>query len=199
MSTITVGILPPARMLAEDLTKANLRQGSPNLLQMASSGVGKQAKSESMDSGGTGRLGGAKNDKWSSSKPGALPCTPVDLAPVMVQQVAAVKIPMSRDRRSPIWPCTSLMMTSSLMTHTRFYLLRMPLLFLIFQDRILTGSTMVTFYQQRSLGFKKPTIMSQVMLGPAILVHPPRITLWIVQGTWPQDCSSLFLHTLDWY
>ena len=34
ISTITVGILPPARVLAEDLTKATLREGSPNLLQM---------------------------------------------------------------------------------------------------------------------------------------------------------------------
>ena len=32
--TITVGILPPARVLAEDLTKTTLREGSPNLLQM---------------------------------------------------------------------------------------------------------------------------------------------------------------------
>ena len=45
-STITVGILPPARVLAEDLTKANLREGSPNLLQMAQKCVGKQATSE---------------------------------------------------------------------------------------------------------------------------------------------------------
>ena len=35
ISTVTVGILPPARVLAEDLTKATLREGSPNLLQMA--------------------------------------------------------------------------------------------------------------------------------------------------------------------
>ena len=32
ISTITVGILPPARVLAEDLTKATLREGSPKLL-----------------------------------------------------------------------------------------------------------------------------------------------------------------------
>ena len=89
-----------------------------------------------------------------------LPCTPVDLAPVVMQQVAVVKIPTSQDRRSPIWPCTSLMMLSSLMTHIRLYLLRMPLVFLTFQDRILNGSTVVTFYQQRSLGFEAPTITS---------------------------------------
>ena len=35
ISTLTVGILPPARVLAEDLTKATLREGSPNLFQMA--------------------------------------------------------------------------------------------------------------------------------------------------------------------
>ena len=31
ISTITVGILPPVRLLAEDLTKATLKEGSPNL------------------------------------------------------------------------------------------------------------------------------------------------------------------------
>ena len=31
--TITVGILPPARVLAEDLTKATLKEGSPNFTQ----------------------------------------------------------------------------------------------------------------------------------------------------------------------
>ena len=41
ITTISVGIIPPARVVAEDLTKANLREGSPNLLQMALSGVGK--------------------------------------------------------------------------------------------------------------------------------------------------------------
>ena len=153
ISTITMGILPPARVLAEDLTKANLREGSQNLLQMALKGVGKQATGELMDSCGAARLGGAKNDHHHPLNQEHLPCTPVGLAPVMVQQVAAVEIPMSQDMRSSIWPCTSLMMTSLLMTHTRLYLLRMPLLFLTFQDRILKGLTVVTFYQQRSLGF----------------------------------------------
>ena len=32
ISTKTVGILPPARVLAEDLTKATLREGSPKWL-----------------------------------------------------------------------------------------------------------------------------------------------------------------------
>ena len=54
ISTTTVGILPPARMLAEDLTKANLREGLPNFLQMALKCVGKQATSESTDSQSAG-------------------------------------------------------------------------------------------------------------------------------------------------
>ena len=41
---------------------------------------------------------------------------------------------------------------------------------------------MVTFHQQSSLGFEEP-ITSQVMSDPAILVHPPGITLWIVKVT----------------
>ena len=49
ISTITVRILSPARVLAEDLTKATLREGSPDLLQMTLKGVGKQTTSESTD------------------------------------------------------------------------------------------------------------------------------------------------------
>ena len=50
ISAITVGILPPARVLVEDLTKANLIEGLPNLLQMALKCMGKQATSEMTDS-----------------------------------------------------------------------------------------------------------------------------------------------------
>ena len=49
-------------VLAEDLTKANLREGSLNLLQMALKCVGKQAASESTDSCSAGRQGGTKNN-----------------------------------------------------------------------------------------------------------------------------------------
>ena len=72
ISTITVGVLPPARVLAEDLTKATLRQGSPNLLKMASKGVGKQTTSESTDSHSKGEWGGTKGNQGSSTKPGVL-------------------------------------------------------------------------------------------------------------------------------
>ena len=129
ITTISVGIIPPARVVAEDLTKANLREGSPNTLLMALSHVDKQVTSESTDSRSESGLGGAKNNQQSSSKQEHLSCTQVDLAPVVVQQVAAVQIPMSRDSSS-IWLCTPLMKMSLLMTHTRLYLLRMPLLFL---------------------------------------------------------------------
>ena len=44
--TITVGILPPARVLAEDSTKAMLKEGSPNLLKVAWKYIGRKATSE---------------------------------------------------------------------------------------------------------------------------------------------------------
>ena len=54
ISTITVGILPPARMLAEDLTKAKIKEGSPNLLKVALKYIGRKATSESTSSQGAG-------------------------------------------------------------------------------------------------------------------------------------------------
>ena len=52
--TITVGILLPARVLAGDLMKATLKEGSPNLLKVASKCIGRKATSESTSSHGTG-------------------------------------------------------------------------------------------------------------------------------------------------
>ena len=72
ISTITVGILPPARVLAEDLTKATIREGSPNILQMALKCISKQTTSESTDSCSAGEQGQTKDNKSSSSKPGVL-------------------------------------------------------------------------------------------------------------------------------
>ena len=46
ISTITVGILPPAKVLAEDLTKATLREGSPNLLKVTPKFIGWKTTSE---------------------------------------------------------------------------------------------------------------------------------------------------------
>ena len=50
--TITVGILPLARVLAEDLMKATLKEGSPNLLKVALKCIGRKATSESTSSHG---------------------------------------------------------------------------------------------------------------------------------------------------
>ena len=69
ITTISVGILPQPRVVAEDLTKGNWRECFPNWLQMALSDVGKQVTSESMDSHCSGRLGGTKNNQPTSSKP----------------------------------------------------------------------------------------------------------------------------------
>ena len=116
--------------------------------------------------------------------------TPVHLALVVVQQVRAVKMPMSQDRGSPIQPWL-LMMTNLLMTHTRSFLLRMPLLFLSFQGMAWKGSVGVTFYQQRSLHFEKSSTMNQVMSGLATLVHLPGISLWIIKDMWPQNSTQV--------
>ena len=50
ISTITVGILPLARVLADDLMKATLKEGSPNLLKVASKCIGRKATSDSTSS-----------------------------------------------------------------------------------------------------------------------------------------------------
>ena len=72
ISTITVGILPLARVLAEDLMKATFKEGSPNLLKVALKCIGSKATSESACSLGAGHQSGPKDNTASSSRPGAL-------------------------------------------------------------------------------------------------------------------------------
>ena len=71
ISTITVGILPLARVLTEDLMKATLKEGSPNLLKVASKCIGRKATSESMSSHGAGHQSEPKDNTASSLRLGA--------------------------------------------------------------------------------------------------------------------------------
>ena len=71
ISTITVGILPLARVLAEDLIKATLSEGSPKLLKVALKYIGRKATSESTSSCGAGNRSGPKDNTASSSRLGA--------------------------------------------------------------------------------------------------------------------------------
>ena len=60
-------------MVADDLTKVNLRGGSPNILLMALGGKGKQVTSESMETHSISGPNGTKNNQPSSFLPGASP------------------------------------------------------------------------------------------------------------------------------
>ena len=95
ISTTTVGILPPTTVLAKDLTKATLRERSPNLLQMALKCVGKQTTSELTDSRSAGEQGGTEDNLASSSKLRVLTAHSSAPGSSGMQQAAAVKIPMS--------------------------------------------------------------------------------------------------------
>ena len=47
ISTIEVDILPPAKVLVDDLTKATLREGSPNILKVTPKFIGWKTTKES--------------------------------------------------------------------------------------------------------------------------------------------------------
>ena len=57
-------------MIAEDLMKATLREGSPNLLKVALKCIGRKATSESTSSHGAGNQSGSKDNPASSSRLG---------------------------------------------------------------------------------------------------------------------------------
>ena len=68
--TITVGILPPAKVLAEDLTKATLREGSPNLLKVTPEFIGWKTTNEAAHLCNTDHLSGPKDSTAPSSRQG---------------------------------------------------------------------------------------------------------------------------------
>ena len=133
ISTITVGILPPARVLAEDLTKATLREGSPNSPKMVSKCVSKQTTSESTDSCSAGERGGTKDNQASSSKPGVL--TAHFSAPGLGSGAAGGSSQDPNEPRKEVSHLALVINDDEFADNTRSYLLRMPSLFLSFQDR----------------------------------------------------------------
>ena len=76
ISTIKVGILPPAKVLADDLTKATLREGYPNVLKVTPKFIGWKTMKESMCSLDANHLSGQKDNMASSSRQGALAIFP---------------------------------------------------------------------------------------------------------------------------
>ena len=72
ISTITVGILPPAKVLAEDLTKATFREGSPNLLKVTPKFIGWKTTNEATHSHNVDHLSGPKDSTAPSSRWGVL-------------------------------------------------------------------------------------------------------------------------------
>ena len=70
ISTITVGILPPAKVLAEDLTKATLREGSPNLLKVTPKFIGWKTTNEATCSCDADHPSGPKDSTAPSPRQG---------------------------------------------------------------------------------------------------------------------------------
>ena len=68
--TITVGILPPAKVLAEDLTKTTLREGSPNLLKVTPKFISWKTTNEATHSHDADHLSGKKDSAAPPSRLG---------------------------------------------------------------------------------------------------------------------------------
>ena len=68
ISTITVSILPPAKVLVEDLTKATLREGSPNLPKVTPKFIGWKTTNESTHSHDAEHRSGPKDNAAPSSR-----------------------------------------------------------------------------------------------------------------------------------
>ena len=69
--TIKVGILSPAKVLADDLTKATLRKGSPNILKVTPKFIGWKTTKESTRSLDVNCLNRQKDNMALSSRQGA--------------------------------------------------------------------------------------------------------------------------------
>ena len=149
ISTITVGILVPARVLAGHLTKVTLREGSPNLLKVTPKFISWKTTNEATCSCDADHLCGPKDSAAPSSRWGvSATCSSV---PGSSEGVAGSsgQVLVNPSRKLPISPLWCQMTMSSLMTPTRSYPLRRSLPFQPFPERILRDSMKGTFYQQR--------------------------------------------------
>ena len=68
--TINIGILPPTKVIVDDLTKATLREGSPNILKVTPKFIGWKTTKESTHSHDANCLSRQKDNVVSSSRQG---------------------------------------------------------------------------------------------------------------------------------
>ena len=144
--TLTVGILPPAKVLAEDLTKATLRESSSNLLKVTPKFMaGKLPKNQHVL---TVQIIIVDPKTIQHHPPGGVfqLHAQVCLALVEVWQAAMVKVLVNPSRKLSTSPWWHQMMMSSLMIPTRSYPLRRCLLFQPFPERISRELMKGTFY-----------------------------------------------------
>ena len=196
--TITVAILPPARVLAEDLMKVSLKEGSPNLLKVAVKCIGRKVTSESTSSPGTGHQSGSKDNTESSSRPGAsvtCPSTPDSnggtagssgQGPNELKQVVAHLAMVVSDDEFADDP------DQIIPTEDIFTIPAIP-------REDLEGFDEGYFLPAEVTAFRGSTTMNQVMSGLATLACPLLTTLWIIKDMWLQNSTWVqqpILHTL---
>ena len=177
-------------MLAEDLTKATLRERSPNLLQMALKGVGKQTTSESMDSCSTGEQGGTKGNQVSSLKPGVL--TAHSSAPGSSGGAAGGSSQDPNELRQGV-SHLALVIDDDKFADDPHQIIptedTFALPFLLRQG--MEGFNRGYLLPAEVAAFEESTTTSQMMSGLATPVHLSGISLWIAKDTWPQNSTQV--------
>ena len=104
ISCISVNLIPPAIVVAEDLTKTKPWEGSPNVVLTGLSSLGKQATCESTDTRNSGGPGVSKDKQPSSSQQGS-PTVPLGVPALAVAEpVRAGRTPLILVNLLPMWP-----------------------------------------------------------------------------------------------
>ena len=149
ISTITVGILPPAKVLAEDLTKATLREGLPSLLKVTPKFISwkttnKVTHPHNADHPSGPKDGTALSSRWGvSAACSSVPGSSGGAAGSSGQGPGEPK------QELPISPWWSQMMMSSLMIPHQIIPTEEVFTIQPFPERILRDSMKGTFYKQR--------------------------------------------------
>ena len=148
-SISTVGILPPAKVLAEDLTKATLREGLPNILKVTPKFMSWKTTNELTHSHNANHQSGPKDNTAPSSKQGVSATCSSALGSSGGAAGSSGQGPGEPKQEVAHSPWWSQMMMSSLLIPIRSYPLRRSLQFQPFPKGISRDSTKGTFYQQR--------------------------------------------------
>ena len=192
ISTIKVAILPPAKVLADDLTKATLREGSPYVLKVTPKFIGWKTMKQSTHSLDANCLSGQKDNTTSSSRQGAPATCP--RAPGSSKDAAGGSGHSPGGSKQDVAHLTMVVSENDNFANDPHQIIPMEEVFVVpsFLRDDLQGFDEGYLLPMEVTAFREPTTMIQEMSGQGTQVLPPSTIPWLQNST---QVQQPILHT----